>query len=678
MDAPIAPRKPVERTIHGDTFVDDYGWIRDREDPDTIPHLEAENAFTEHEAAHLEEIRERIFAEIKERTQETDQSAPAKRGRYWYVSRTEEGSQYPIYVRMDGAPDGPEEILLDVNAVAEGHDYVRIGIFDVSPDASTLAYSVDVDGSEDYTIRFRDLTTGEDLDDELVGTYYSSAWSADSLHFFYTTIDEMHRPDKVWRHRLGTAQDADVMTLHEDDDRMFVSVGPTQDLAYIVAHAGSQTTADVRFLPADDVEAGWQWVMPRTHGVEYQADHKDGRWLVATNDGAIDGRLLSVVPATGDSEELIGHQEGRKVERVMALRDHVVVTGRSDGLPAVTIISDGDRRDLEFDEPAYSVAPGRNLEYDTRTLRIQYQSMTTPQRVIDIDLTTDERTVVKEQPVLGAFDRDDYVTRRAWAVADDGARIPISIVHRADLDTDEPRPTLLYGYGSYEATYDPWFSIPRLSLLDRGMVFAIAHIRGGGAMGKRWYEAGKMEHKATTFSDFIAAAKHLVESGLTTPDRLVARGGSAGGLLMGAVANAAPDLFAGIVAEVPFVDVVNTMLDESLPLTVIEWEEWGNPAIAEQYAWIRAYSPYENVDATEYPAMLVTGGLNDPRVGFWEPAKWVARMREVATHRGPLWLRMEMGSGHGGPSGRYDAWRDEAFTLAFVLDTLGLADPVPA
>lgn len=675
MEAPRAKRIPVTRDLHDDAFVDDYGWIRDREDPDTIAYLHAENAHTEQATAHLEPLRTLIFEEIRARTQETDQTAPARRGEYWYATRTEEGRQYPTYVRMEGTPDGPEQVLLDVNEIAEDHDYTRVGLFDVSPDGNTLAYSVDHDGSEDYTIRFRDLTTGADLADTLTGAYYSSAWSADGRHFFYTTFDAMHRPDCVWRHRIGTDQGADVLTLHEHDDRMFLSIGLTHDEAFVIAHAGSQTTSDVRFLPADDLDADWQRVMPRVHGVEYQADHHRGRWLVATNLDALDGRLLSVDPTTGDVEEMIPHTEGRKVHHVVAFRDHVVVTGRVDGLSSITVLDDRGTRDLAFDDAVYTVGLGRNLEYDTGTLRIGYQSLATPARVIDVDLDSDERTVVKEQPVLGDFDASDYVTRREWATAPDGVQVPISIVHRADLDLGMPHPTLLYGYGSYEVTIDPGFSIPRLSLLDRGVVFAIAHVRGGGALGKRWYEAGKMEHKATTFTDFVAAADHLIADDIAAPERLVARGRSAGGLLMGAVANLAPDRFAGIVAEVPFVDVVNTMLDESLPLTAIEWEEWGNPADPEQYRWIRAYSPYENVEAKPYPAMLVTAGLNDPRVGYWEPAKWVARMRAVATHRGPLLLRTEMGVGHGGPSGRYDAWHDEAFTLAFILDTLGLADP---
>ncbi len=673
---PPQPKKVrTIRSLHGEDFVDDYSWLRDRNDPDTIAYLAAENEYTERATAHLEDLRTQIFAEIKTRTQETDLSAPAKRGEYWYASRTEEGKQYPTHVRMRAEPDGPEEVLLDVNALAADHEYLRVGVFSVSPDGQMLAYSTDTDGSEKYTMRIRDLAGGADLDDVLENTYYSAAWSADGRHLFYTTIDAAHRPDKIWRHALGTAQSEDELVLHEPDDRMFIHVTTSQDEQYVIAAAGSQTTADARYIPADQPTAEWQWVLPREHGVEYQADHREGRWLVVTNDDAVNGRLLSVsVGDPADVIEVIPHDPARKLSGVVAFSQHVIVFGRGAGLTAVTILADGtDPHDLDFDEPVYTVGPERNLEYDTTTLRIHYQSLVTPRRIIDVDLTTGERRVVKETPVLGGFNSSDYTSSRDWATAADGTRIPISIVHRADLDRTRPVPVLLYGYGSYEIPVDPTFSIPRLSILDRGVMFAIAHIRGGGEMGKPWYESGKMTNKANTFEDFIACARHLIDTGVTTPELLVARGGSAGGLLIGAVANMAPELFKALMAQVPFVDVVNTMLDETLPLTVIEWEEWGNPKIEEQYRWIREYSPYDNVDGREYPAMLVTAGLNDPRVSYWEPAKWVAKLREVGTTRGPLLLKTEMGAGHAGPSGRYDAWKDEAFDLAFMLDQVGLA-----
>ena len=674
MTPPVAKKIPTVRRLHGDESIDDYAWLRDRSDPDTITYLEAENRFTEEGTAHLSGLRETIFNEIRSRIQETDLSAPARKGNWWYAVRTEEGKQYPTYVRMDARPDGPEQILLDVNALAEGHDFCQVGVFAVSPDHRYVAYSVNTDGSEEFTIRFRDTETGEDLGDHIDGTYYSGAWSTDASHFFYTTIDSAHRPDKVWRHTLGTDQSSDVVVIHEEDDRMFLGVGTTQDDRYLLVSAGSQTTSDARYLDASEPTGEWHFVRPRIHGVEYSADHKDGRWLVVTNENALNGKLVSVAVDDATNElEVISPDPARKIAGVLTLKNHVIVAGRRDGLTSVTVIdSTGSQTDLDFDEDVYTVGVGRNLEYDTARLRIGYQSLTTPPRVIDVDLETGVHELVKETPVLGGYEPSDYTAHRVWATASGGTQVPMSVVHRADLDASKANPTLLYGYGSYEATIDPWFSAARLSLLDRGMVYALAHVRGGGEMGRSWYEDGKMAHKINTFTDFIACAEHLVSDGWTTPDLLAIRGGSAGGLLMGAVATMKPELFRAVVAEVPFVDVVSTMLDETIPLTVIEWEEWGNPKHEDDYRSMIAYSPYDNTGVGPYPAMLVTAGLNDPRVAYWEPAKWVAKMRATSEIRGPLLLKTEMGAGHAGPSGRYDAWRDEAFVLAFVLDQLGL------
>jgi oligopeptidase B len=671
MPIPSANRVPVTRELFGEVVVDEFGWLRDRTNPDTIAYLEAENRYTEESSAHLEELRQTIFAEIKARTQETDLTAPAKRDDWWYAAQTEEGRQYPMYVRMHGSPDGPRQILLDANLAAEGHDYLQVGVFSVSPDHRLAAYSIDTDGSENYRLRIRDLATGEDLTEEIPGTYYSAAWSSDGRFLFYTTFDQAHRPDRVWRHEVGSDPISDVVVFHEPDDRMFLAVDMTSDRRFVIISAGSQITADVSYIPADDPTATFRPVLPRVHGVEYSADHRDGRWLIVTNHDAPNGKLISVaVEHPADVTEIIAHDPLRKVSAVRAFARHVAVFGRRNGSTSITILTQfGDAHELEFDEEVFTASPSRNLEYDTSLLRIAYQSLVTPAQIIDVDLDTGARSLVKETPVLGGYDRTAYVSSRVWAEAGDGTRVPISMVHRADVDRSSPSPLLLYGYGSYEATVDPYFSIARLSLLDRGVIFAIAHPRGGGAMGRLWYEDGKLSKKQNTFSDFIAAAETLIDSGYTTPDLLAARGGSAGGLLMGAIANQRPDLFRAIVAEVPFVDVINTMLDDTLPLTVIEWEEWGNPTVEEQYRWMRAYAPYENLRAgEEYPAMLVTAGLNDPRVSYWEPAKWTARMRAEVRHRGPLLLKTEMGAGHGGPSGRYDAWRDEAFILAFLLD----------
>jgi len=668
---PTARRAPVERVMFGDTIVDEYGWLRHREDQATLDHLSAENDYSNSVLELLAPLRGEIFDEIVARTQLTDLSAPAKRDDWWYASRTEEGRQYPVFVRLRGGPDGPEQTLLDANDLAEGHEYLSIGVFSVSPDHRLLAYSSDMDGSESFRLKIRDLESGRDLPDEVPGTYYSAAWTADSAAVFYTTFDEAHRPDKIWLHRIGSDPSTDQVVFEEPDDRMFLEVRTTTDLRFVLVAAGSQITADVHYADASDPHPTFAPVLPRVHGVKYTVDHRDGRWLIVTDRDAPNGRLISAaVDDPDEARTLIDHDPLRKIDDVKAFSSHVVVTGRTDGLTSLTVLTDDARTELSFDEAVYTVGLGTNHEYDTSLVRISYQSLTTPRQIIDIDLASGDRTVVKEQPVLGGYDRDDYVSQRLWALADDGAEIPISLVRRRDLTL--PAPALLYGYGSYEVTVDPYFSIPRLSLLDRGAVFGMAHPRGGGEMGRLWYESGKLAHKMNTFTDFVRAAEHLVESGVTTPDRLAARGGSAGGLLMGAAVNLRPELFRAIVAEVPFVDVINTMLDESLPLTVIEWEEWGNPKLEEQYGWMRSYAPYENlVDGAEYPAMFVTAGLNDPRVSYWEPAKWVAALRARTTSRGPVLLKTEMGAGHGGKSGRYDAWNDEAEVLAFILDQLG-------
>lgn len=662
--------------MFGDTVVDEFGWLRDRENPETIAHLAAENTYAESVLAPLVPLRDNIFDEIVARTQLSDMSPPAKRDSWWYASRTEEGQQYPVFIRMQGAPDAAEQVILDANALADGHGYLSLGNFEVSPDHRLLAYSVDTDGSESFTLRFRDLETGTDLADTIEATYYSGAWSADGRTFFYTTFDEAHRPDRVWMHVIGTAASADRVVFEEADDRMFLALKTTSDDRFILVNAGSQITADVHYADSRDPGAAFSPVIPRVHGVQYSADHRDGRWLVVTDAEAPNGRLLSIaVDDADDVETLIDHDPERKVSSVRAFADHVLVSGRVDGLTSLTVLTDDAPPSvMDFDEDVYTVRLSTNHEYDTSVVRISYQSLTTPPRIIDVDLVSGSRQIVKEHPVLGGYSADDYVAERLWAVADDGVRIPISLVRKKGVTL--PAPTLLYGYGSYEVTVDPYFSIPRLSLLDRGVVFAIAHIRGGGEMGRAWYESGKLASKINTFTDFVRAAEHLVDSEITTPEALAIRGGSAGGLLVGAAMNLRPDLFRAVVAEVPFVDVINTMLDESLPLTVIEWEEWGNPQIEDQYSWMRAYAPYENIrEGEEYPALFATAGLNDPRVSYWEPAKWVAALRLRTSSRGPVILKTEMGAGHGGKSGRYDAWRDEAEVIAFLVSQVG---PNPA
>jgi oligopeptidase B len=684
---PIAKRVPTERTHHGDTVVDPYAWLTDKDDPETIAYLTAENEFTDAATAHLAGLREKIFTEIKDRTQETDLSVPSRKGAYWYYTRTAEGSQYGIHCRRavapgetvppDGGPLDGEEVLLDGNVLAEGHEFFALGTYDVSPDGRRLAYSVDFAGDERFTLQVKDLTTGELLADAVPEVSYGSAWSADGSVLFYMTVDDAWRPYRVWRHVIGTPATDDVIVFEEPDERFWVGAGLTRSERFVLIEASSKITSEVRAIPADAPLSEPVLIAPRRQGVEYSVEHHGHRFLILHNDGAEDFALAyTSVDAPGDWVPMIAHEPGTRLESVDAFSNHLVVSLRRNGLTGVRVLPIGgtDSFDLEFPEPLYDVGLTANPEYDTDSIRLHYASFVTPGSVYDYDLVTREMTLRKRQPVLGDFDPAAYEQHREWATAEDGTRIPISLVARKGIARDGAAPLVLYGYGSYESSMDPYFSIARLSLLDRGVVFAIAHVRGGGEMGRRWYEEGKTLTKRNTFTDFVAAAQHLTEAAWTSSDRMVARGGSAGGLLMGAIANLAPEAFAGVVAEVPFVDALNSILDPSLPLTVIEWEEWGNPLeSAEVYHYMKSYTPYENVTQQAYPQILAMTGLNDTRVLYHEPAKWVARLRHVVPD-GTFLLKTEMGAGHGGPSGRYDAWKEEAFVLAWILDRLGRAN----
>ncbi|HLL65143.1 MAG TPA: S9 family peptidase [Micromonosporaceae bacterium] len=685
----MAKRLPTERTHHGDTVVDDYAWLQDKDDPATIDYLKAENAYTEAATGHLAALRETLFEEIKSKTQETDLSVPFRKGGFWYYSRTEEGKQYGIQCRRavgpdevdppatgDGRPLDGEEILLDGNALAGDSEFFALGTFDVSPDGRRLAYSTDFAGDERFVLRIKDLTTGETLPDEVKDTFYGSAWSADGSTLFYLTVDEAWRPNRVWRHAVGTPSTEDQVVYEETDERFWVGVDLTRSERFILIEAGSKITSEVRFIPAAEPLAEPVVIAPRRQGVEYSVEHHGHRFLILHNDGAEDFALAyTSVDAPGPWTTLIEHQPGTRLLQVDALAGHMVVSLRRDGLTGLRVVPlDGGREyDIAFPEPLFAVGPDANPEYATTSFRLHYTSLVTPDSVYDCDLATGALTLRKRKPVLGGYDPDLYEQHRDWAIADDGTRIPISLVSRRGTPRNGSAPMVLYGYGSYEASMDPWFSIARLSLLDRGVTFAVAHVRGGGEMGRRWYEEGKLLAKKHTFTDFVACAHHVAKAGWTAPDRLIARGGSAGGLLMGAVANLAPEAFAGIVAQVPFVDALNSILDPSLPLTVIEWEEWGNPlADPDVYTYMKSYTPYENVADRPYPAILAVTSINDTRVLYHEPAKWVARLRAVAPQTDVL-LKTEMGAGHGGPSGRYDAWKEESFVTAWILDRLGLA-----
>ncbi|MET8353673.1 MULTISPECIES: S9 family peptidase [unclassified Micromonospora] len=691
---PTAKRVPAERTHHGDTVVDEYAWLAAKDDPETLAYLTAENAYTEERTAHLAELRADLYEEIRQRTRETDLTVPTRKGGHWYYTRTVEGQQYGVHCRRavrdsetdppvsaDGAPLDGEEVLLDGNLLAEGHDFFSLGAFDVSPDGRWLAYSTDFSGDERFTLRVKDLTTGELLPDEIPGTFYGTAWSTDASVLFYVTVDDAWRPNRVWRHTLGSAAADDVVVHQEDDERFWVGVELTRSEKFILIDIHSKVTSEVLVIPAANPTGAPAVIAPRRQGVEYTVEHHGHRFLIMHNDGAEDFALaFTSADVPGDWVPLIEHRPGTRLEAVDAFANHLVVSLRTDGLTGLRVlpVGSGDEYDIDFPEPLYSVGLDANPEYRTGQVRLRYSSLVTPDSVYDYDLVTRQMVLRRQKPVLPGpdgrpYDPAEYEQHRDWALADDGTRVPISLVCRVGTPRDGSAPCELYGYGSYEASMDPWFSVARLSLLDRGVVFAVAHTRGGGELGRRWYDQGKLLAKKNTFTDFVACARHLVKAGWTASDRLVARGASAGGLLMGAVANLAPDAFTGIVAQVPFVDALTSILDPSLPLTVTEWEEWGNPLDdPEVYAYMKSYTPYENVAPVDYPAILAVTSLNDTRVLYSEPAKWIARLRAVAPG-GDYLLKTEMGAGHGGPSGRYDAWREEAFINAWILDRLGRA-----
>ncbi|MGI8792947.1 MAG: S9 family peptidase [Acidimicrobiales bacterium] len=676
IDPPLAERRPKTLEIHGDRRQDDWYWLRDRTDPDVFAYLEAENTYQETMLAHTTGLQEALFAEFKGRIQETDVSVPSPRGEWEYYSRTEEGEEYGYACRRPRG-GGTEQILIDQNAMAEGHDYFSLRNYDISPDNNLMAYATNTDGTDLADISIRDLTTGDDLPDRIVGVSDDLAWSSDNQTLYYARLDETLRSFEVWRHRLGTDPATDERIFHEPDERFNVGVERERDGRLVIISVRSSTTSEVWIVDATDPSAMPVIVQPRREGLDYSVTSQGDRLLIVTNLDAVDFRLMATPTASPGIDhwtEVIPAEAGVRLRSVYAFAGHVAIFERGGGVRRIRIldVSNGEIHAIDQDDEVSSAGPSSNLEYDTTSLRYTYTSMVTPASVFEYDMDTRERTLLKQQPVLGDFDPSHYRTFRDWATAEDGTRIPISVVARADVEPSPDNPCVLYGYGSYENSVDPNFSAFRLSLIDRGVIFAIAHPRGGGEMGRRWYEDGKFLKKRNTFTDFIACADHLVAEGWTSSSRLVGHGGSAGGLLVGAVVNLRPDLFHAVVADVPFVDVVTTMLDESIPLTVGEFEEWGNPKDPEYYAYMKSYSPYDNVEAKDYPALFVTTGVNDTRVAYWEPAKWVAKLRTTKTDNNLLVLKTEMGAGHGGPSGRYSSWRDLAHTYAFILDQLGL------
>ncbi|MGH7530618.1 MAG: S9 family peptidase [Gemmatimonadales bacterium] len=680
---PAATPRPHRLEIHGHVRTDEYYWLRERDNPAVIAYLEAENAYTKAVMAHTAALQERLFEEITGRIKQTDASVPYRRGSYFYYTRVVEGKDYPIYARKRGSLDAPEEIMLDGNALAAGTSFFRVMDWDISSGEDVIAYAVDTVGRRISTIHFKNLRTGELLPDVIPNVTGNMAWAEDNRTLFYTKQDlTTLRWNRIYRHTLGTDAAQDVLVYEEPDDEFYTGVFKTKSRRYVMIWSEQTLASEYRYVPADRPTQPFRVIEPRRRGHEYSVDHFGDHFYIRTNDGGARNFKLMRTPVTRTGRqhwtEVIRHREDVFLQNFEIFRDHLVVTERKDGLVQLRVRpwSGGGEHYLDFGEPAYLAYISVNPEFDTRVLRFGYTSLTTPNSTYDYDMTTRQKTLLKREEVLGGFDPAQYVTERLHATARDGTRIPVSLVYRKG--TARAAPLLLYGYGSYGSSTDATFSAERLSLLDRGFVYAIAHIRGGQEMGRAWYEDGKLLNKKNTFTDFIDAAEDLVRRGYTTPDRMFARGGSAGGLLIGAVVNMRPELFKGAIAAVPFVDVITTMLDSTIPLTTNEYDEWGNPNDSTYYRYMLSYSPYDNVRRQDYPNLLVTAGLHDSQVQYFEPAKWVARLRAMKTDNNRLLLRTNMEAGHGGASGRYRRWREIAFEWAFLLDLAGLADkPTP-
>ena len=675
---PTAPQRPKELTTNGDVRVDPWFWLRDIDDPAVTEYLKAENAYTAAVMRPTDELRNDLYEEMRGRIKEDDSTVPEKEGDYYYYVRFAEGAQYPIHCRKHLTLDAPEEIILDVNELAEGRDYLQVGVLKNSPDHQWLAYSLDTDGSEKFVIHFKNLATGEHLPETISNSYYSLEWANDSRTVFYDVLDENQRPVKILQHRLGQDPATDKPAYREMDERFFVDLGKSLSGRFIYVVVSGNNMSEWRFLDASRPDGQLTLIEPRRPDFEYDVvDHGDTFFVRHNGDGAKDFKVAETpvsTPGKANWQDFIAHEPGRPILRVLSFRDYLAITFRRNGVPQLQVMAlpGKEVHTVPFDEEDYSLRVKRGREWATTVLRFTYASLTTPATVYDYDMQTRARELKKRTEVLGGFESEHYRTRRLWATASDGAAIPISVLYRKDTPLDGSAPLYLYGYGSYGVVRESDFASNRLSLVDRGFVFASAHVRGGMELGWDWYEQGKLLHKKNTFTDFIACAEHLAQAGYVSPERLVAVGGSAGGMLMGAVANMRPDLFQAIVAHVPFVDVLNTALDDTLPLTTMEYNEWGNPYSGEYYRYIKSYSPYDNVTAQDYPHMLVTAGLSDPRVTYWEPAKWTARLRDLKTDDNLLLLKTHMESGHVGASGRFERLKEAALEYAFILKVLGM------
>ncbi|MFD2518892.1 S9 family peptidase [Salinimicrobium flavum] len=677
--APQVKKLPVELKMHDDVRIDNYFWLRERDNPEVVDYLTRENLYNDQMTAHTKELQENLFQEMKSRIKEDDSSVPYKLHGYWYITRYKKGKDYPIYSRKKETLDAPEEILFDVNEMAKGFDYYQLGGLNVSPDNKLIAFAVDTVSRRKYTIQIKNIETGEILPLKIENTSGGSTWANDNKTLFYARKDEETlRSDKIYKHCLGTDPEDDELVFYEEDETFHTYVYKSKSDKYVIIGSSSTLTSEYRFLDADHPEGEFRIVQPRIRGMEYSISHYEDFFYILTNkDGATNFRLmLAPVEDPGEDNwvDVLPHRKEVLLEDIDLFKDFLVVSERRDGLNKIKVMRwDGtESYYIPFDNETYTAFTGTNPDFDTEILRYTYNSLSTPTQVVDFNMKTREKDVKKEQQVLGDFNKENYISDRIWATARDGSKIPMTLVHRKGLKRDGSNPVLQYAYGSYGSTIDPYFSTVRLSLLDRGFIFVIAHIRGGEYLGRKWYEDGKLLKKLNTFTDFVDCSQHLINENYTSPQHLYASGGSAGGLLMGVVANIAPHLYNGIIATVPFVDVVTTMLDESIPLTTGEYDEWGNPNLKEFYHYMKSYSPYDNVVAQDYPNILVTTGLHDSQVQYWEPAKWVAKLRELKTDKNKLLFHTNMEAGHGGASGRFEALREVAEEYAFLLDLEGI------
>ena len=670
------PKAKIEEhttSIHGIELKDNYFWLRGKEKPEVIEYLKAENAYKDSMTAHTNDFQKELYDEMVARINETDLSVPVKNGDYYYYSRTVQGKNYPIYCRKKGNLEAAEEILLDANTEAEGKKYFSLGAFKISPNHNMLAYSVDSDGSEYYDIFFKNLETGEVSEDVILKTGGTVVWANDNATVFYTMLDKAHRPHQLQRHQIN--EKGSTLIYQEDDERYFLGASKSKDDAYVYLNLGSKITDETHFLDANHPTSEFKIFAPRKQGEEYDITHHKGKFYITTNANALNFKVM-VTDAENTSrenwKEYIPHDDKVLVSSVEAFENHLVVYHRKDGLKQIKVVNlaTNENHDITFPEPVYTYSGSSNPDFKSNSIRMTYSSLITPRTVYDYNLDTREFDEKKVYEVQGGYNKDDYETKRIFATASDGTKVPISIAYKKGIELNGENPCYLYGYGSYGSNLDPYFSTIRLSLMDRGFVYAMAHIRGGSEMGRKWYEDGKFLNKKNTFTDFVACAEAMVKEKYTNSDKLAISGGSAGGLLMGACVNLRPDLFKVVVADVPFVDVMNTMLDETIPLTVVEYEEWGNPNDKTYFDYMLSYSPYDNVEAKGYPNMLITAGLNDPRVQYWEPAKWCAKLRAVKTDNNTLILKTNMGAGHGGASGRYERIKEIAFEYAFVCDKI--------